>query len=148
MKNIKEILEKNNFSFELIHNDIPIHTAKEGADYFKIDIAQISPTLIIYTDAGFHVLVVSGERGHVNFKEVKQLLKCKNVRMATKDEVKDLTGFPVGNVPMLGIPLPYILDKRLLEFSFVYGGCGKENTTLKVDPNALFKLNKVVGVLN
>jgi len=148
MENIKDILEKNNFSFELIHNDIPIQTVKQGADYFKIDIAQIAPTLIIYTDAGFHVLVVSGERGHVNFNEVKQMLKCKNVRMATKDEVRLLTGFSVGNVPMFGIPLPYILDKRLLEFSFVYGGLGEEDTTLKVDPNALFRLNKVVGVLS
>lgn len=148
MENIKDILEKNNFSFEIIYNDIPICTAKEGADYFKINIAQIAPTLIIYTDIGFHVLVVSGERSHVNFKEVKHLLNCKNVRMATKDEVKSITGFSVGNVPMFGILLPYIVDKRLLKFSFVYGGLGEENTTLKVDPNALLKLNKVVGILD
>ncbi|WP_010240524.1 YbaK/EbsC family protein [Clostridium arbusti] len=148
MENIKDILKKSDFSFELIHNDIPIYTAKEGADYFKINIGQIAPTLIIYTDIGFHVLVVSGERGHVNFKEVKHVLNCKNVRMATKDEVKLITGFSVGNVPMFGIILPYIVDKRLLKFSFVYGGLGEENTTLKVDPNALLKLNKVIGILD
>lgn len=148
MENIKEILEKNNFSFELIHNDIPIFTAKEGADYFKINIAQIAPTLIMYTDKGFHVLVISGEREHVNFKDVKRLLNCKNVRMATKDEVKLKTGFSVGNVPMFGIPLPYIVDKKLLKFSFVYGGFGRGNTTLKVDPNALLRLNKVIAILD
>ncbi|WP_041710830.1 aminoacyl-tRNA deacylase [Clostridium pasteurianum] len=148
MENIKDILEKNNFSFELIHNDIPIHTAKEGADYFKIDIAQIAPTLIIYTNVGFYVLIISGGRGHVDFKEVKHLLNCKNVRMATKDEVKLITGFSVGNVPMFGIPLPYIVDKRLLKFSFVCGGLGEKNTTLKVDPNILLKLNKVIAILD
>lgn len=60
MKNIKDILKGNGFSFELIHNDKPIYTAKEGADYFKIDIAQIAPTLIIYTNKGFYVIVISG----------------------------------------------------------------------------------------
>jgi prolyl-tRNA editing enzyme YbaK/EbsC (Cys-tRNA(Pro) deacylase) len=82
------------------------------------------------------------------FKEVKHVLNCKNVRMTTKDEVKLITGFSVGNVPMFGILLSYIVDKRLLKFSFVYGGLGEENTTLKVDPNALLKLNKVIGILD
>lgn len=145
--NLKDILTASGFMFELIPNDIPIRTAKEGADYFKIDIAQIAPTLIIYTNRGFYGLVISGERGHVNFREIKHLLNCKNVRLATKEEVKSVTGYSIGNIPMLGIPLPYIVDKRLLSFSFVYGGLGEENTTLKVDPQALFKLNKVVGAI-
>ncbi len=74
----------------------------------------MAPTLIIYTAKGFYVLVISGERGHVNFKEIKCLLNCKNVKLTTKDEVKLITGFSVGNVPILEIPLPYIIDKRLL----------------------------------
>ncbi|CAB1246404.1 aminoacyl-tRNA deacylase [Clostridium sp. MT-14] len=148
MENIREILKKSGCSYELIHNDVPIRTAKEGADYFKIDIDQIAPTLIIYTAVGFHVLIVSGERGHVNFKDIKHLLGCKNVRLATKEEVKSVTGFSVGNVPMLGISLPCIIDRKLLKFSFVYGGSGEKDTTLKIDPNALFKLNKVVGTLD
>lgn len=147
MEDIKATLANNNFSFELIHNDKPIRTAQEGADYFKIDIAQIAPTLILYTAIGFHVLVISGERDHVDYKEIKTLLHCKNARLATSDEVKSVTGFSVGNVPMFGIPLPYIVDKGLLKFSFVYGGLGEENTTLKIDPQALFKLNNVVEAL-
>jgi prolyl-tRNA editing enzyme YbaK/EbsC (Cys-tRNA(Pro) deacylase) len=146
--NIEDIFKKHDIPFELIHNDKPIYTVKEGADYFKIDIAQIAPTLIIYTAVGFYVLVISGERGHVDFRGIKELLNCKNVRLATKEEVKLTTGFSVGNVPMLGIPLPYIVDKRLLDFSFIYGGLGEENTTLKVDPNALLKLNRVIGTLD
>ncbi|EJO5349243.1 YbaK/EbsC family protein [Clostridium botulinum] len=148
MENTENILKNGGFSFEIIYNNKPIHTAKEGADYFKIDIAQIAATLIIYTPVGFYVLIVSGERGHVNFKEIKHLLNCKNVRLATKDEVKLTTGFSVGNVPMFGIELPYIIDKKLLENPFVYGGLGKEGTTLKVDPNALFELNNVIGTLD
>jgi prolyl-tRNA editing enzyme YbaK/EbsC (Cys-tRNA(Pro) deacylase) len=148
MENIEDILNRSGFSFELIHNNVSIHTAKEGADYFKIDIAQIAPTLIIYTAAGYYVLVISGERGHVDLKEIKRLLNCKNVRLATKDEVQSITGYSVGNVPMFGIQLPYIVDKRLFRFSFIYGGAGMENTTLKVDPNALLKLNNVIETLD
>ncbi|CAH2213556.1 aminoacyl-tRNA deacylase [Tepidibacter aestuarii] len=120
MENIKDILKKHGFSFELINNDKPIYTAKEGADYFKINIGQTAATLIIYTDMGFYALVVSGERGRVNFKEIKRILNCKNVRLATKDEVKAVTGFLIGCVPLLGISLPYIIDNKFFQFSYIY----------------------------
>ncbi len=49
MENTENILKNSGFSFQVIYNNKPIHTAKEGTDYFKIDIAQIAATLIIYT---------------------------------------------------------------------------------------------------
>jgi len=148
MENVEEILRNSKFTYEMIRNDKPILTAQEGADYYGIGIAQMAPALILYTAVGYHVLVISGDRGHVDFKKIKHLLNCKNVRMATKEEVKSTTGFTVGNVPMLGIGLPYIIDNRLLESDFVYGGSGDESITLKIDPKALFELNNVIGTLD
>ncbi|CAH2214880.1 aminoacyl-tRNA deacylase [Tepidibacter aestuarii] len=147
MENIKNLLKEHGFAFELINNDKPIYTAKEGADYFKINIGQTAATLIIYTDIGFYALVVSGERGGVNFKEVKHILNCKDVRLATKDEVKEVTGFSIGRIPLFGISLPYIIDTKFFRFSYIYGGTGELNVTLKVTPDALTKLNQVVGML-
>jgi len=148
MENIEDILKKSKFPYGMIRNGQPILTAKEGADYYGISIGQMAPALILYTAVGYHVLVISGDRGHVDFKNIKHLLNCKNVRMATKEEVKSTTGFTVGNVPMLGIGLPYIIDKRLLAYDFVYGGTGDESITLKIDPKALFELNNVIGTLD
>lgn len=70
-----------------------------------------------------------------------------NVRLATKDEVQQETGYSVGTIPIFGIPFPYIIDKRLLEYSYIYGGTGEKDYTLKVNPNAILKLNTVVGIL-
>lgn len=148
MENIDNILKKSKFTYEMIRNEKPILTAKEGADYYNIGIGQMAPALILYTAVGYYVLVISGDRGHVDFKLIKHMLKCKNVRMATREEVKSITGYTVGNVPMLGIGLPYIIDKRLLAYDFVYGGTGDESITLKIDPKALFELNNVAGTID
>lgn len=148
MENIDNILKKSKFTYEMIRNEKPILTAKEGADYYNIGIGQMAPALILYTAVGYYVLVISGDRGHVDFKLIKHMLKCKNVRMATREEVKSITGYTVGNVPMLGIGLPYIIDKRLLAYDFVYGGTGDESITLKIDPKALFELNNVEGTID
>ena len=148
MQNIEDILKNSGFPYELIHDGKPIRTAKEGAEHYKIDIGQMAPALILYTPAGFYVLVISGERDRVDFKEIKQLLNCKNLRLATKEEVTLVTGFTVGSIPMFGIKLPHIIDNRLLKYPFVYGGSGIQDTTLKIDPHALFELNDVIATID
>lgn len=148
MQNIEYLLKNSGFAYELIHDGKPIRTAKEGADHYKIDIGQMAPALILYTPSTFYVLVISGEREKVDFKEIKRLLNCKNVRLASREEVTLATGFTVGSVPMFGIKLPHIIDNRLLKYPFVYGGSGIENTTLKIDPHALFELNAVIATID
>lgn len=54
-------------------------------------------------------------------------------------------GYTIGNVPLVGIPLPHILDKNLFEHSFVYGGTGIKDYTLKISPYALEELNQVIA---
>lgn len=147
MENIKKLLVENKIEFEIIYHEKLIHTAQEGADYFKIEIGQTAPALIIYTNIGFYALIVSGSQEKIDFKKIKKLLNCTNVRLATKDEVQQGTGYSVGTIPIFEIPFPYIIDKRLLEYSYIYGGTGKRDYTLKVNPNAILKLNTVVGIL-
>ncbi|MFT8313082.1 MAG: YbaK/EbsC family protein [Clostridium sp.] len=146
MDDIKDMLEKNKIEFKFIHHAKPVYSAEDGANLFNIKIEQTAPNLIIYTDIGFYSLIISGIRDKVDFKIIKKLLKCNDVRLATKDEVKQVTGFSVGSVALFS-KLTCIVDKKLLENDFIYGGTGKKNYTLKVQPEALFKLNRVVEVI-
>ena len=57
-------------------------------------------------------------------------------------------GYIIGNIPLVGIPLPYILDRNLFEYSFVYGGTGVKGYTLKMNPYALEELNQIIAKLN
>lgn len=147
MENLKAILEKNTYSYELIFHETSLRSAQEGADYFNIDIGQTAPTLIIKTDIGFFALVVSGTRGRIDFKDVAQILNCQKVKLANPKDVGNM-GYKIGNIPLVGIPLPYILDKRLFEYPFVYGGSGVKDYTLKISPDALAELNQIIARLN
>lgn len=144
---IKSLLEENNVPFELIYHDSPIHTSEEGSRFFGISVGQTAPTLIIKTDKGFFALIVSGDRGHVDFDEIARILGCNKVKLAGAREVEKVTGCTVGSIPMVGHNLPCVIDKRLFQYSNIYGGSGTETCTLKVDPSVLEKLNKVVGAL-
>ncbi|MBP2636800.1 MAG: YbaK/prolyl-tRNA synthetase associated region [Firmicutes bacterium] len=146
MDSIESALKSSGCDYELILHENPIHTAQEGADYFTIEIGQTAPTLILKTDKGYLAVTFSGDRKRVDFAEIANLVGCKHVQLATKKEVKQITGCEIGSVPMVGLALPFVLDKQLLRYPFVYGGSGQANRTLKIAPNALQQLNNVVVV--
>lgn len=143
MEHLQEVLKNCNYSFELIQHEKEILSAQDGAEYFGIDIGQTAPTLIIKTNKGFFVLILSGSRKKVKFDEIAEVLDCSGVKLASHKEVKTITGFEVGSVPMIGLNLPFIIDKNLYRYPFIYGGTGKQTCTLKIEPQALEELNRV-----
>ncbi|WP_019121497.1 aminoacyl-tRNA deacylase [Brevibacillus massiliensis] len=148
MIDMKSILEKNNISYQLIKHEKPIRTAKEGAEFFGCELGQTAPTLIIKTERGFFALIVSARQGGIDFAEVAAVLGCQDVQLASKEEVKKLTGCSVGSVPLVGHNLPCVIDKRLLGYSAIYGGSGQATCTLKLDPARLFEVNRVVATIH
>lgn len=117
---------------------------EEGSKYFGIEVGQTAPTLILKTDKGFFVLIVSGKRKKLDFEKMADILNCSKVNLASAKDVQKVTGFEVGSVPMIGLDLPCVLDKRLFEYDFVYGGTGKSTFTLKIESRALIELNQVL----
>lgn len=146
MDSLADILKNCAYDYELILHEKPIHTAQEGADYFNIEIGQTAPTLIVKTDNGFVALIISGDRKRVEFSEIAKILGCSQAKLATRKEVKEVTGCEAGSIPMVGIKMPFILDKQLFRYPFVYGGSGLETRTLKIPPVALKHLNQVIAV--
>lgn len=148
LDNLKNFLQKNNATFELINHKKPIYSSQDGVDYFGINIAQTAPIIIIKTEKSFFALIVSGERGRVDFKSVAHILGYKQVRLATKKEVKEITGFHPGSIPLVGHNLPCIFDSRLLLHGFVYGGSGHSTCTLKINPKDLERLNNIIAKMD
>jgi len=66
------------------------------------------------------------------------------MELATKDSVKQKTGFNPGGITLVGTNLPCIIDKRLFKYDFIYGGSGQSTCTLKISPEDVEKLNTVV----
>ena len=146
MKDLQEILREYNCKFEIIQHDQPIRSREDGAKYFGIEIGQTAPSLILNTDKGYFALIFSGKRNQIDFAQLANILGCSKVKLASPKEVQKVTGFEVGNVSMVGLDLPCVIDKKLFDYDFVYGGTGKSTCTLKIEPSALKQLNEVVAV--
>ncbi|MFB6467894.1 aminoacyl-tRNA deacylase [Cytobacillus sp. Hz8] len=148
MNDLQEILERSEYKYELIHHEKPILTRQDGSEYFGIEVGQTAPSLILKTDKGFFVLIVSGNRSRLDFESIADMLGCRKVKLASPKEVQKVTGFEVGSVRMVGLDLPCVLDISLFDYDFVYGGTGQSTFTLKIEPQALIQLNQVVTTFN
>lgn len=141
---LQGILERSKYTYEIIQHEKPILSKQDGTKYFGIEVGQTAPSLILKTDKGFFVLIVSGSRSKVNFEKIADVLGCSKVKLASPEEVQKVTGFQVGSVRMVGLDLPCVIDKRLFQYDFIYGGTGQSTFTLKIEPQALNELNQVI----
>jgi len=138
---LKERLSLQGADFELIPHATPIRSKSDAEKYFNIE--ETAPTLILKTEKGYFALIVSGKREKVDFKALKKLLRCKNLRLANKKEIQEKFNLQPGQIPLVGHEFPTIIDNMLFEFDYVYGGCGDVLRTLKIKPQHLVEANRV-----
>ena len=148
MDKVQSILGNSSYEYEFIFHEKQIYSAAEGADFFGIEPGQTAPTLIVKADTGCFSIIFSGSSAHLDFEHIAKLLNVSQVKLVNKDKVRKITGFNPGDTPMVGLALPTVFDKKLLQYPFVYGGSGLPNRTLKIAPVALTQLNQVVAFLD
>ncbi|HFJ9441512.1 MULTISPECIES: aminoacyl-tRNA deacylase [Bacillus] len=148
MEELQGILEKSNYTYEIIEHEKPILSRQDGSEYFGIEVGQTAPTMILTTDKGFFGLIVSGSRSKVSFEKIAYILGCSKVKLASPEEVQKITSFQVGSVRMVGLGLPCVIDKRLFHYDYIYGGTGQSTFTLKLEPQALMELNQVIATFD
>ncbi len=142
MEEIKKLLKEHNANYELIYNDKKIFSIDDGKKYFNIE--EIAPTLIMEIDDINCAFITSAAHGKIDFNYLKKSLKCNKVKLANKNNLESLIGFSAGNIPLVGLPITYYLDSRLLTNEYLIGGSGVENYTLKIKVTDLIKINKPI----
>ncbi len=144
---VKAALESSGAEYELIHHEQHLCSAADGAAFFGIDPGQTAPNLIVETDHGYVSIIFSGSRSHLDFKQTAAIIGSAKFQLVKRNKLREITGFDAGDMPMVGLNLPVLFDKRLFQYSCVYGGSGLPNRTLKISPNQLARLNNVIAYL-
>ena len=80
----------------------------------------------------------------IDRKLLKKELHSKDFRLATPEQILEITGYPLGGVPPFGYTAEFIIDGRLLEEQNTkfYAGGGSTNTLIKITPLEIIKVTK------
>lgn len=120
----KGFLEKNNIWHEfLIRGDMK--RADSAAKSAGIKVDDIAKSLLFKVGNDFWLVIIQGSR-KVSTKKLRILLEEENVCLASPEEVLDITGFPVGAVPPIGLKnkVKCIMDKDVSAKEKVWAGGG------------------------
>lgn len=139
---ILDSIKAGGFPFELLKNERRIHSSEEGAAYWKIHIGQTAPALILKNNNWFLLLVLSGIVARADLKTLSASIGVSSLKMASPREIKEQFGLTPGDIPLVGLDLPILIDRRLMAYDFIFGGSGDPGYTLKISPLALPFLNR------
>ncbi len=105
---IRDLLSSAGVAYKEISHE-PTHTSEESARVRGESMAVGAKALLLKTDEAFRLFILPADT-QLDAKRVKQELKIRSVRFATKEELLELTGLVPGSVPPFGQPiLPFEL---------------------------------------
>ncbi len=127
----------NSLGGEIITLDVPVKTVKQAAEAVKSSPRYIIKSLLFICEDNTPILVIVSGDSKVDMKKLSKLFKAP--RLASPSEVLALTGFRVGGVPPVGVPVKTIVDKKVLKNAYVYGGGGSINKLCKINPRKIIE---------
>ncbi|HUP82749.1 MAG TPA: YbaK/EbsC family protein [Candidatus Limnocylindria bacterium] len=122
--------------------DRSTHTAAEAAAAVGAEVGQIVKSLVFVADGTDGIqacLVLASGANTVDLGMLAAILTEPNIRRATADEARELTGFTIGGIPPFGhiTALRTVMDPDLGRFETVWAAAGTANAVFAVTPTAL-----------
>tara|TARA_X000000368_G_C22709538_1_gene570406 strand:- start:171 stop:650 length:480 start_codon:yes stop_codon:yes gene_type:complete len=118
-------------------------TALDAAASLNCEVGAIVKSLLLRTDDGFILCLVSGDK-RCSLNKIKNLLNYKDVSMANAEQVKSQTGFSIGGVsPVAHLQkIKILIDLSLSRYENVYAAAGHPNSIFKITYKQLVKLTE------
>jgi Ala-tRNA(Pro) deacylase len=140
---IKKILDANKIKYSVKHHEA-VYTSEQAAKVRVDNIRQGAKAIIMKTDNGFVLLVLSAEK-RIDSKKVKALLGTKSASFADVDKVKEF-GLQPGSVPPFGsvIGLKTYVDRSLLENKKISFNAGSLTDSIEMELNDYLKVESPI----
>ncbi len=128
--------------YELIHHAEPIRSAEDGERVLGIRRADTTPTLILVTGDKLAAAILPGDR-RLDAGKAGRALGGGRAKLVGSEIVRTVVGVAPGAVPLV-CGVPTVMDSRLFDLPFCYGGAGDEQWTLKIAPTELQRVTQAL----
>ena len=143
VKRVIKVLNEFDHNLEVQILKSSAKTADDAAFSLNCKVGAIVKSLLLRTENGFILCLVSGDK-RCSLNKIKKIINLKDVSMANADEVKSQTGFSIGGVsPIAHIKkIPILIDLSLSRFENVYAAAGHPYSIFKITYEQLIKITK------
>jgi Cys-tRNA(Pro) deacylase len=134
------VLDELGIPHRLFRHDQPVTSFEEAASARNQRPEQIVRSILFQVRPDEFAMVLMAGRDQVDWKMLRQLVKRSRVRMATEEEVLEVTGYRVGTVspfgmknqarPEQGRRVRVMMDASVLQEELISIGSGVRNTAI------------------
>lgn len=125
-------LEKLNIPHRVFRHAMPVTSFEQAASDRDQRPEQIVRSILFQIRPEEFVMVLMAGREQVDWRKLRKLVGRSRVRMATEDEVLQVTGYRIGTVSPLGMSkqIKVLVDTSVLKETEVSLGSGVPNTAI------------------
>lgn len=125
-------LEQLNIPHRAFQHEKPLLSFEQAAEERNQRPGQIVRSILFQIKPGEFLMVLVAGREQVDWRKLRRLVGRSRVRMATEEEVLEVTGYRVGTVSPFGLknPVKVLIDESVLKEEEVSLGSGVRNTAI------------------
>jgi Cys-tRNA(Pro)/Cys-tRNA(Cys) deacylase len=125
-------LEKLNIRHQIFIHEQPVHSFEQAAADRNQRPEQIVRSILFNIRPEEYLMVLVAGPNQIDWRKLRQLVKRSRIRMASEEEVLDITGYRVGTVSPFGLknPVKVLIDVSVLKEEEVSIGSGVRNTAI------------------
>lgn len=141
---ITKELDKFRIKYKAYEHE-PVHTSEEAAKVRGTPLSWGAKAILMYADSEPIMVVVAGDT-KIDTKLLKNTISAKDLRMATPQEVEQVTSVKIGAVPPFGhiFKIPIYMDKKVQENPKVVFNAGRHEKSIEMDESDFEKITKPV----
>jgi Cys-tRNA(Pro)/Cys-tRNA(Cys) deacylase len=145
-------LEKLNIPHQVFKHETPVTSFEQAASDRNQRPEQIVRSILFQIRPEEFLMVLVAGPAQVDWKKLRQLVKRSRVRMATEEEVLEVTGYRIGTVSPFGLQqqIKVLIDASVLKEDEISIGSGVRNTAIimkSADLRQALRQSEVVSLL-
>ena len=138
-------LKENSVDAEHLVFEKSCHSVQEAADAIGTSPDNFVKSICMISNDKPIIAIVKGE-DRASTSRVEKLMNIDRPKLATPEQILEMTGYPCGGTPPLGFNAIFLIDEKVMDNEFVYAGGGTEKSLLKISPLEIKRItNGVVG---
>ena len=125
-------LEKLNIPHQVFKHETPVTSFEQAASDRNQRPEQIVRSILFQVRPEEYLMVLVAGPDQIDWRKLRQLVKRSRLRMATEDEVLEITGYRVGTVSPFGLKntVKILIDASVLKEEEISLGSGVRNTAI------------------
>jgi Cys-tRNA(Pro) deacylase len=125
-------LEQMNIPHRVFRHETPVTSFEQAAADRNQRAEQIVRSILFQIRPEEFLMVLMAGRDQIDWRKLRQLVKRSRIRMATEDEVFEVTGYRIGTVSPFGLknPVKVLIDASVLREEEVSIGSGVRSVAI------------------